>query len=45
MENAEFKPGWEKDVYPTQDFLKKSIICNELYMGEMDGRIIKCLSF
>ena len=25
MENAEFKPGWEKDVYPAPEFLTDSI--------------------
>lgn len=43
MEHAEFKPGWEKDVYPTQDFLCSSIENAELYIGEMDGRIVSCM--
>lgn len=43
MEHAEFKPGWEKDVYPTQDFLHSSIENAELYIGELDGRMVSCM--
>lgn len=43
MENAEFKPGWEKDIYPTQEFLMKSIERNELYIGKIDGQIVSCM--
>lgn len=43
MENAEFKPGWEKDVYPTQAFLQTSIENGELYIGEEDGKTAACM--
>jgi len=43
MEDAEYKPGWERDVYPTQAFLIRSIESNELYIGEMDGQIVSCM--
>lgn len=43
MENADFKPGWKKGVYPTDQFLKDSIkdkhlyivTLNNLYVGAM----------
>lgn len=43
MEDAEYKPGWEKDIYPTQAFLIRSIENNELYIGEMDGQTVSCM--
>lgn len=43
MEDAEYKPGWEKDVYPTQEFLLHSIETGELYVGEADGQIVSCM--
>ena len=43
MKDAEYKPGWEKDIYPTQEFLKKSIRCKELYIGEIAGQIVSCM--
>ena len=43
MENAEFKPGWEKDIYPTQEFLINSIQAGELYIGELGGNIAACM--
>ena len=43
MEDAEFKPGWQKDVYPTQEFLIKSIKNDELYIGKLDEKIVSCM--
>ena len=43
MENAEFRPGWEKDVYPTPEFLINSIKNDELYIGTIDGEIVSCM--
>ena len=43
MEDSEYKPGWEKDIYPTQEFLIKSIKNNELYIGQIDGQIVSCM--
>lgn len=43
MEDAEFKPQWEKDVYPSQEFLRESMDCEELYIGELNGEIAACM--
>lgn len=43
MEHAEYKPGWEKEVYPTQEFLIRSIDNHELFVGEFDGEIASCM--
>ena len=37
MEGAPYPPGWKKRVYPSEDFLKSSIACGELYLGWLDG--------
>lgn len=39
MKDAEFKPGWERDVYPSQDFLRASLDKGELYVGEIKGHL------
>ncbi len=39
MVNAEFTPGWEKDIYPTQEFLITSIKNHELYLVENETEI------
>ncbi len=43
MENSKFKPGWKKDIYPTQDFLKKSIQNKELYYTTDQSNIQACM--
>lgn len=43
MQAAEYKPGWKKDVYPTQIFITKSIEGKELFVGEIDGKIVSCM--
>ena len=43
MAGAEFHPGWEKDVYPTQDFLRGSIRRGELYLGLLGGELAACM--
>lgn len=40
LENAKYSPGWERDIYPTQEFLIDSIKKQELYLGEIDGKIV-----
>ena len=40
MRDAEFRPKWEKDVYPTRDFIQNSIKNGELYIGIIDGDIV-----
>lgn len=37
MQDAEFQPGWQRDIYPTQEFLQESIRDGEFYIGELDG--------
>lgn len=32
MKDFEIKPGWEKGIYPTTDFLEKSIANDEMYI-------------
>lgn len=43
MENAEFHPGWQKGIYPTDDFLTESIKNKELYIGYLNGEIASCM--
>lgn len=43
MKDAEYGPGWKKDIYPSQEFLRGSIESGELYIGECDGKIIACM--
>ena len=43
MENAEFGPGWKKDIYPAPEFLIGSIRRGELYIGVMDEIIVSCM--
>ena len=43
FQDAEFKPGWKKDIYPSQEFLHDSINRQQLYIGEADGQIISCM--
>lgn len=43
MKNSKYKPGWEKDVYPTRKFLNESICNKELYVVEIKGEILSCM--
>lgn len=43
MDNAMYKPGWKKDVYPTQEFLIQSIQNKELYIAEINETIAGCM--
>lgn len=43
MKAAEFKPGWEQDVYPSQDFLRASLDRGELYVGEIGGHLVAAM--
>jgi ribosomal protein S18 acetylase RimI-like enzyme len=40
MQNAEFRPGWEKDIYPTRQFIHDSIAKNELFIAIIDENIV-----
>ncbi|MCL2508964.1 MAG: GNAT family N-acetyltransferase [Oscillospiraceae bacterium] len=39
MQDAEYRPKWEKDVYPSRQFIYDSIARNELIATVMDGEI------
>lgn len=41
--DAPVKPGWKKDIYPTQEFLRHSIEYNELYIGQIDEKLVSCM--
>ena len=43
MENAEYSPGWKRDIYPTQEFLIESIQNGELFIGEDEENILSCM--
>lgn len=43
MEHAKFKPGWERDIYPTQYFLRASIHNGELYFAKSEHNILACM--
>ncbi len=43
MEDAEYKPGWERDIYPTQEFLVHSIEKGNLYIGRVNEYIAACM--
>ncbi len=43
MADADFKPGWEKDVYPSRDLLRTSILNRELYYYESAKEICACM--
>ena len=43
MENAQFGPGWKKDIYPAPEFLLESIRKGELYIGTIDKTIVSCM--
>lgn len=40
MEGEEFRPKWKKRIYPTEEFLKKSIQRQELFVGVMDENFV-----
>ncbi|MBQ7839138.1 MAG: GNAT family N-acetyltransferase [Lachnospiraceae bacterium] len=44
MRDAQYRPGWEKDIYPAPEFLQNSIEKGELFLGEMDGQIAACMA-
>ena len=44
FDQMEYSPGWKKGIYPTEEFLMKSIKNSELCIGEIDGQIITCMA-
>lgn len=43
MKNSTFKPGWEKDIYPSKKFIKDSIKHNEMFIGIIDNKIVSAM--
>ena len=43
MQNAEYKPGWEKDVYPAQEYLQEAIETGQLYIGFLEDELVSCM--
>lgn len=43
MVDSEYNPGWEKDIYPTQEYLLGSIENKELYIGKLQNQIASCM--
>ena len=39
MRDAEYRPLWEKNVYPADDQLREAIEKGELYVCELDGEL------
>jgi ribosomal protein S18 acetylase RimI-like enzyme len=44
MEHAEYHPGWIKNVYPTQAFIRDSLANGELFIGLADGGIASAMA-
>ena len=40
MKNAEFHPGWKKDIYPSRQFVQESIKQGELSIAIIDNKIV-----
>lgn len=43
MRDAQYKPGWEKDVYPSDEYLSISIDKQELYVGMIEERMVSAM--
>ena len=39
MQDSPYLPGWEKDVYPTNEYLRDCIGRGELYLGKVGDEI------
>lgn len=44
MHGIEFDPAWEKDVYPSVEFLHTSLENGEMYVGQENGKIMAAMS-
>ena len=40
MKGSEFKPGWEKDVYPTREAVQNAIQNDELFIAVIDKTVV-----
>lgn len=45
MESSRYKPGWKKDIYPSDSDLIGYIAQKELFVGRIDNEIIACMAF
>lgn len=43
MKTASYRPGWEKGVYPADDFIQASINNNEMFIGLWDKEIVSAM--
>ena len=43
MKSSTFRPGWEKGVYPSDDFLQAAINSGQLFVGLWDGKIASAM--
>lgn len=43
MEHAEYHPGWEKGVYPSDEYLLDSIRSGTLFVGRLGGDIVSAM--
>lgn len=43
MKNAQYRPGWEKGVYPSEDYLEAAIEHQELFVGMLCGKIVTAM--
>lgn len=43
MQDSPYHPAWEKDIYPTNDYLEDVISKGELYVATDDNKIIAAL--
>lgn len=43
MQQAEYKPGWKIDIYPTMEMLREALENKELYIGEKEGKTAACM--
>ena len=39
MQDSPYLPGWEKDIYPANDYLRNCLARSELYIGEIKNEI------
>lgn len=43
MKDAEFHPGWKKNVYPSRELLRQSVLNQQLYVGTYCNEFISAM--
>ena len=43
MRDAEFRPGWEKDIYPSPEMLREALQKGWLYLGYAEGSLASAM--